>query len=538
MARGLLGFEPEEAVSKTRGGNAFIWAVVLLLLTGAALTSWIGSFYIVGHPEKPACYRILKKLKKLDPPKEFAVTKGPHGRFFSAKQLLEGVPRMKDEELVGFGKMRKPEVAARNEEMMRMYLKNYQETKKAVPYIAGVFEVIESHELGSGDFFPSGVVALAQAKDYPQVLVELVFPAAAASTKTVKRLLPTGREITLERSKDLAAVIHAERLSDSRMLFTVMPLSYGSFQLKEGLGSFTLKSPQDLEDPEKGGSPKNAINIDGSMPIVNGLRLQRSLAAYQEYRRKLLASNEGDRPSANQVVAFREGSREGEKVEIATPVVLREAPAVPPVPAALPQLPAATTKIATPTPKPPLISFAGPTTSPPRIPIPPRPIVRAAPKEPAPIALEPQPPAPEPDPPKPVVLSKPAAPIAKPLAGPVELPPAPQKRMLLSTKDASALVDHFDPSTEPLLGGEFVVTGVLGQRVALRAREALRDPDADPTVAGTTGAMIVVDFPKGAEPPAKDEIFSRGGTDGFVIKSVRRAGSGQITIFAEASVKQ
>ncbi len=515
MARGLLGFEPEEAVSKSRGGNAFIWSIVLLLLTGAALTSWIGSFYIVGHPEKPACYRILKKLKKLDPPKEFAVTKGPQGRFFSPKQLLEGMPRMKAEDLVGFGKMRKPEIAARNGEMMRMYLKNYQEAKRAVPYIAGVFEVIESHELGAGDFFPSGVVAVAQAKDFPQVLVELVFPAAAASTKTVKGLLPTGREITLERSKDLAAVIHAERLSDSRMLFTVMPLSYGSFQLKEGLGSFTLKSPQDLEDPEKGGSPKNAININGSLPIVNGLRLQRSLAAYQEYRRKLLASNDGERPAANQVVAFRANSPDGEKVEIATPVVLRQAPAAPPVPVAPPKLPAATTKIAAPTPKPALISFAGPTTTP-----------------------EPPPAAVVADPPKPVVLAKPALPVVKPLAGPVELPPAPQKRQLLSTKDASALVDRFDPSAEPLLGGDFVVTGVLGQRVALRAREALRDPDADPTVAGTTGAMIVVDFPKGVVPPAKDEVFSRGGKDAFVIKSVGRSGSGQITIFAEDPTKQ
>ena len=537
MARGLLGFEPEAAVSKPRGGSAFVWSVVLLLLTGAALTSWIGSFYIVGHPEKPACYRILKKLKKLDPPKEFAVTKGPHGRFFSAKQLLEGVPKMKSEDLVGFGKMRKPEIAARNEEMMRMYLKNYQETKKAVPYIAGVFEVIESHELGAGDFFRSGVVAVAQAKDFPQVLVELVFPAAAASTKTVKRLLPTGREITLERSKDLAAVIHAERLSDPRMLFTVMPLSYGSFQLKEGLGSFTLKSPQDLEDPEKGGDPKNAINIDGSMPIVNGLRLQRSLAAYQEYRRKLLAGNDGERPAANQVVAFRANSPDGEKVEIATPVVLRQAPAAPPVPVA-PEAPVAKTKIATPTPKPALISFAGPTTPPERFPIPPRPIVRAAPKEPAPPAPEPPPAAVEPDPPKPVVISKPATPVAKPLAGPAELPPAPQKGQLLSTKDASAMVDRFDPSAEALLGGDFVVTGVLGQRVALRAREALRDRDADPTVAGSTGAMIVVDFPKGVVPPAKDEVFSRGGGDGFVIKSVRRSGSGQITIFAEEPAKQ
>ena len=100
------------------------------------------------------------------------------------------------------------------------------------------------------------------------------------------------------------------------------------------------------------------------------------------------------------------------------------------------------------------------------------------------------------------------------------------------------MVDAFDASHEAVLGGEFVVTGVLGQRVAMRAREALRDPDADPAKAGSSGAMIVVDFPQGTTPPEKDETISSGDARAFVIKSVRRGGNGQITIFTEEQAKQ
>ena len=552
MARSLLGFDVAEPAAQKRGG-AFLWTVVLLLLTGMAMTSWIGSFYIVAHPENPRCYRILKRLKKLDPPKQFAVTEGPYGRFLSAKQLLEGFAKSKPEELIGFGKMGPAELAQKNAELMRMYLKNYGETKQSVPYVAGMFEVVEAHKLGATDFFPSGVVAVAQSKDTPQVLMEMVFPATAASAETIRDFLPIGREITLERSRDLAAVVHVERLSDSRMVFTVVPLSYGSFQLKEGRGSFTLKSPRDLVDPTVGGDTKNEINIEGPLPIVNGIRLQKGLAAHAEHRRKVLASSDSEHPRANQLIAFRTPATGSDTVEVATPTVIREAPSNPPLivppPAVRPPVPRPITNIVPPTQRPQLISNTAPAPMPERFPLPPRPIIRATPQPPK---VEPQPaaPAPETEPPKPVVLRpapvapeppaaapKPEPPKAVVISRPIDSPPAEQKRRVLSAKEASALVDSFDPTSESMLGGEFVVTGVLEQRVALRARESLRDPDADPTKAGSTGAMIIVDFPKGVIPPAKDTTFSREGSRGFLIKSVRRSGTGQITIFAEDARK-
>jgi hypothetical protein len=541
MARSLLGFDIKEAPGSARGGGFFLWTVVLLLLTGAAIASWIGSFYIVAHPEQPRSYRLLTKLKKLDPPKHFPVTEGPSGRFLSPKQLVEGFSKAKAEDmLAGFGKMGPVDLAQKNAELLRMYIKNYKETKRAVPYVSGVFEVVEAFELTGNDFFPSGVVAVTQAKDYPQMLLEFVFPATASSTNTIKNFLPVGREITLERSRDLAAVVHVERLSDSRMLFTAVPLSYGSFQLKEGRGSFTLRSPEDLMDPKKGGVLKSPLNITAPLPIVNGIRLQKSLATHADYRRKVMATAETERPATNQIVGFRSGViGEEQPVEIATPVVLREAqrPPAPPQnpPPAAPQR--ASTSITPPTPtRPPLISSTA--ALPERFPLAPRPIVRAAAPAPSP-AVE-APPEPEPAPPKPVVISRPPAPpepsipVAVPIVKPVETPPVPSaKGRVVSIKGASAMVDGFDPTSGVVLEGEFVVTGVLGQRVALRSRDALRDPDADPAKPGTSGAMIVVDFPKGVLPPAKDSSFSRDAAHGFLIKSVRRGQNGHITVLAE-----
>lgn len=500
MARSLLGFDVKETEERPRGNGVFLWSVVLLLLTGLAITSWIGSFYIVAHPENPKCYGILKKLKQLKPPRHFPVTEGPFGKFLSPKMLLEQ-----------FGRMGPEVLARKNQELLRAYVKNYLETKDPVSYVAGNFEVISAYELEKGEFFPSGVVALTQAKDYPQVLVEMVFPAASTSAKTIRELLPAGREITLERSRDLAAVLHVQRMADSRLQFTVVPLSYGSFQLKDGRGSFTLKSPADLEEPTKGGGAEFAMNIAGNLPLIYGIRLQKGLAQHAEFRRKVFTGGDAEKSNVDALVAVRMPEKKSGPVEVATPVVIREAAPVPaPAPTPAPQRAANPVRPPVPAPAPTVLPPPPDAPLPDRFPLPPRPIVRATP---APVQA---------DPPKPVVLStpRPAAPPAK-------------ERRVFSTKEASALVDAPESATGMLLSGEFVVTGAIGQRVALRAREALRDREADPTVPGTSGAMIVVEFPAGQTPPAKDATIARDAQNGFVIRSVRRGQGGQIMILAD-----
>ncbi len=97
------------------------------------------------------------------------------------------------------------------------------------------------------------------------------------------------------------------------------------------------------------------------------------------------------------------------------------------------------------------------------------------------------------------------------------------------------MVENFSASESVLLSGDFVVTGVLGQRVALRTTESLRDASADPTQPGTSAALIVVDFPAGVTPPAKDATFSRDASRPFAVRDVIRGRNGQITIVAAES---
>src|SRR5688500_4607038 len=72
-----------------RKSNLFGWSVAILLLTGLAFAAWLGSFYILGQPERPESYRILKKLGKIDPAKRFQLAAAPAGEFLSSKQLYD-----------------------------------------------------------------------------------------------------------------------------------------------------------------------------------------------------------------------------------------------------------------------------------------------------------------------------------------------------------------------------------------------------------------------------------------------------------------
>src|SRR3954454_13806081 len=62
----------------------------------------------------------------------------------------------------------------------------------------------------------------------------------------MKQTLVTGLELKLERTHDLSAVIHAERLADGRVLITAIPLLYGSYTVTRGPGTFSLEPPLDL----------------------------------------------------------------------------------------------------------------------------------------------------------------------------------------------------------------------------------------------------------------------------------------------------
>lgn len=480
--------EDEKVVRRSTGNGFFIWSVVLLLMTGLCFASWIGSFYVVSHPENPKCYRILKKFKRVDPPKRFPVTEAPKGEFLSSSKLLDR-----------YGKLGKLELANENALLLRNYVTNFRESGRRVAYVSGRFHVVQSFELGRADCFPSGAVAVAQAEGLPQVLVEFVFPAAPKNVATIRETVTMGADISLQRSHDLWALVHVERHADGRMQFSVLPLPYGGWQLKKGQGSFTLRSPEELLKDHG-----FELNLAAGFPIVRDPRLSTALAEHKEFRRKaqVLAGDDQAALAGPELVRFEPAVTEPGESEAKADAP----PNTPPPPNA---------SKATPNPNVRRAQIARPMPTPaPAVPLPPRPIVKSKPG--AIIGA------------LPAATPAPVAPVPK---APLAVPPQAGRRVL-STADASALVGRY-PAAEPsMLSGDFVVTGVLGRRVALRTTESLRDPGADPARPGNGAALIIVEFPEGAAIPQKDATFTRDGERGFIIRDVIRGRNGQITIVA------
>ena len=233
MAIGVFHEEP----ARGAGGkdNLFIWTVFLLLLVGLAFSCWLGSFYVFGHPEEPKSYGILKRLGKLPPPMRFQVTKAPAGEFLDAQRLFER-----------YSKFTALQLERENQIYLRNYIKNYSETKKLVPYVTGKYAILKVYELHESDFFNTGVVALTQSVDFPQVLLELIYTAPSENVGDLRAMLKPGVEVRLDRTLDLSAVVHVARALDGRIQLTVVPLLYGQYRLKDGVGEFSLEPPAQL----------------------------------------------------------------------------------------------------------------------------------------------------------------------------------------------------------------------------------------------------------------------------------------------------
>src|SRR5947199_5265570 len=257
-------FPYEEPYARPRRRiNYFAWTVAILLLTGFAFAAWLGSFYIFDQPERPESYRILQKLHKIDPTKRFELTAAPAGEFLSAKQLYD--------RYVGMGAA---ELARTNAELTRNYIRNYQQVRGLVPYIVGRYTIVGARELGPGDVFTSGMVALTNAIDSGELLMEHLYPASPEVLPLMKQTLNVGLDIKLERTHDLSAVIHAERLADGRILITAVPLLHGSYTVTRGLGTFRLEPPLSL-------------NLAAGWPLFKSQERAKIEQHYADYRQKI-----------------------------------------------------------------------------------------------------------------------------------------------------------------------------------------------------------------------------------------------------------
>lgn len=530
-------YQYDEPYSRPRRRiNYFLWTVAILLLTGFALAAWLGTFYIFNQPERPDSYRILQRLHKIEPPKRFELTAAPAGEFLNAKQLYD--------RYVGMGSA---ELARANAELARNYIRNYQQVHGLVTYVVGRFTIVGTRQLGPADVFTSGMVALTHAIDNGEVLMEHLYPASPEALPLMKQTLTVGLEIKLERSHDISAVIHADRLIDGRMLITAVPLLYGSYTVTRGLGTFRLEPPLSL-------------NLAAGWPLFKPQERATLEQRYIDYKQKAVVAKGGPIPIPGVSPSATPSQNELVPVEQARPVVV--ATPAPPI--------GKNAKLAKATPLPKGKKFAkkGKGESPAPAATPAQAVAqkgapsatpfeiafaRAQPNVPGVPAATPAPASKAPAPAtQPQAQTSPAATAtAVPVLPAQPVPPEgsnvalasnagggswktfPPGKMplgrLIGTGDLRDVADHGLAGERVYLKGQFVVNFSDANKAVMRPRSKLTDKVLH--LGGGSSTRIVVEFPNGYTPPPQGSVVNRDELRPFEITEVRKQEDGELNVF-------
>jgi len=542
MDPGLFRYdEPYTYGRPRRRTNYFAWTVAILLLTGLAIAAWIGSFYIIGQPERPESYRILQKLHKVDPPKRFELTAAPAGEFLTAQQVFER-----------YSTMGAAELAKVNGELVRNYIRNFQQVRGLVPYVIGRYTIMEARELGPNDVFTSGMVALTNAVEHGELLMEHVYPADPQAVPLMKQALTVGLEVKLERTHDLSAVIHVERLGDGRLMITALPLLYGQYMVTRGPGTFTLEPPLDL-------------NLEAGWPLFKQSLRVKAEARFASYRQQKAAAPAnlpvpGLAPSVTPPPAENELVRVEQAVAVQPPAAAPKLdkhgkPIPPPKGGKLAKgQKAAPTPTAAPVASPPLVvakQSAPPSPTPlvmaaasalPKPPPPPPPVESQAPVVAKAVATPPERVAVAPPPPVATpVPALPAQPVPPDASGNALASTAgggtwktfPAGKMplgrLITTGDLKDLADRGTAGERVYLKGQFVVNIADANRAVLRPRQRLTDTVLRFGAGSST--RIIVDYPAGYRPPAQGSVVNRDESRPYEITEVRKQDDGQLNVF-------
>jgi len=477
--RAERSFGDEEVVH--RDGSLFIWTVVILLLIGFAFACWIFSFYIFGHPEKQLSYSILSKLKKLEPPKRFELTAAPRGEFLNAKQLWDK-----------YNKMSNRELARVSEALQRDYLRNYKLTQDLVPYVVGSYNILDSYELNDHNFFPSGVVAIAESNEAPYVLLEEVFTADQRAVPSLQRMLLTGLNIRLDRNLDLTAVINVKRLPNNKLLFTAVPLLYGNYAASAGPGTFSLEPP-------------SAVAPKAGFPILSDTQVDDADKKLAAFRLRVAAKSpdaHGSAPDGPRLVRVERPTAPDGAAILPTPT---PAPIAEVKPTPTPVAKAVVVKAASPSPSPaPALAVASPTPTP-EVPL--QPFLTPSPT-PASIAT--------------------TAGGAWPVYAPGQMP----RGRLVNLQATADLASQGSPDERTYLQGSFVVTAAGQNRAILRASGGGLS-DAFGLIGHKSNIRVLVDFPSGVKPPGEGASVSRDSRRPFLITKVVKASNGDINVYVQ-----
>jgi hypothetical protein len=519
--------------------NYFAWTVAVLLLTGFALAAWLGSFYIFNQPERPDSYRILQKLHKIEPPKRFELTAAPAGEFLNASQLYE--------RYVGMGAA---ELAKTNAELLRNYIRNFQQVRGLVPYVVGRYTIIAVRELGPKDVFPSGMAALTAAVDSGELLMEHVYPAKPEALSLMKQTLTVGLEVKLERAHDISAVIHAERLIDGRILVTSVPLLYGSYTVTRGVGTFRLEPPP-------------ILNLVAGWPLFKSQERTSIEQHLTEYRQKMAAAQAGPisipgvsasatpPPARNELVRIEQArpvaplamtpplvasnekaakstpapkGKKGKKQKLESPAPMatppqavvaqnKPAPAGTPITVASALAPPSTVNLPVATPAPASKASEAGTAPPAQT----SPVVMATP-----VPVLPAQPAPSGSN---VALASNAGGGNWKTFSPGKMPLG----RLIATGDLNDVADRGVAGERIYLKGQFVVNFSDANKAVLRPRTTLTSKVLH--FGGGSSTRIIVEFPRGYTPPPQGAVVNRDEMRPYEITEVRKQEDGQLNVF-------
>jgi len=496
MEPDLFRFDDHPGLERKRT-NLFAWTITILLLCGVAIVAWLGSFYVIGQPERPESYRILQKLHKIEPPKRFALTAAPAGEFLSPRQLYQRYQSMGPAEL-----------ARKDAELTRNFIRNFQQVHGLVTYVVGRFNIMGARELGSDDVFTSGTVALARATEQPELIMEHVFTTANEhDAKLLEERLTMGMDVNLERSHDLSAVVHAEHLPDGRIQITAVPLLYGSYAVTRGTGTFSLEPPADL-------------NLAAGWPLFKNDQRRVVDAKYESYHSKL-APTTSDLPIVGLPPPKTAPPPLDALVRVEPAMPIEEEP---PTPLRRPTDKTAKTKEKGPT-----LASSSPIKA--RRAIPVTDANANSPNE----STEATSPTPMVMRALPVTTGSPAVALTS-TTGATWKTFAPGQAPAGRSLDNAGLRDVASNGTRGermYLRGQFVVNFADANRAVLRPTGA-QNPDS----AGLgRNVRVIVDYPAGAPLPAPGTTLDRDAARPFEITEVRRQSDGQFNVFVRQIIK-
>lgn len=476
-----------------RKTNYFAWTLGILLLTGLTLAAWLGSFYIIGQPERPESYRILQKLHKIEAPKRFQLTAAPAGEFLTPQKLFQRYQSMGPAEL-----------ARKDAELTRNFIRNFEQVHGLVTYVVGRFNIMGVRELTPDDVFTSGAVALTRAVEQPELLMEHVFTTADEhDARLLKERLVMGMDVSFERTHDLSAVIHAERLPDGRIQITVVPLLYGSYAVTRGTGTFSLEPPAEL-------------NLAAGFPLFKTEMRRTVETRYDSYRSRLAPAT-----STLPIVGLLPGRTapppEDALVRVEPAMPLEKESSTPPPRLRDRTTTAAKKKEAEST----TVASSSPVTVRRAEPVPPE--AESAPSPTVMRAL-------------PVTSSSPAVALTSTTGAtwktfaPGEAPAG----RVLDTPGLRAVADNGTGGERIYLKGQFVVNFADANRAVLRPTGA---QSSQPGALGRN-VRVIVDYPAGASLPEPGSTLDRDITRPFEVTEVRRQSDGQLNVFVREIIKQ